>query len=157
MSRSLCKWRLSIWIKNLLPTARKSIENRSQIGLESEFLSKSLSKSILERFRVDFGSNFGSQMGEVLLLSWASGAFRIPNWIAKAFWTPLGAILEAFWKHFQWIFANFTKHFDQDLKANHVSTDSSGIKNDIDVSGTYCAFLDFKSCWGFCHFEPLMN
>ena len=93
-----------MWIKNLLPTVRKSIENRSQIGLESEFVSKSLSKSILERFRVDFGSNFGSQMGEVLLSGRGLGAFPIPNWTWKAFWTPFGAILEAFWKHFQWIF-----------------------------------------------------
>ena len=78
----------------------KSIKNRSQIGLESEFVSKSLSKSILEGCRVDFGTNFGSEMGEVLLSRWGLEAVRGPNWTPKAVWTLLRTILEAFWKHF---------------------------------------------------------
>ena len=100
MSCSLCKQRLSIWIKNLLSTARKSIKNRSQIGLESEFVSKSLSKSILEGFWVDSGTNFGPQNGCVELSGRGFGAVPSPNWIPKAVWTPLGIIMEAFWKHF---------------------------------------------------------
>ena len=78
----------------------KSIKNRSQIGLESEFVSKSLSKSILEGCRVDFGTNFGSEMGGVLLSRWCLEAVRGPNWTPKAVWTLLRTILEAFWKHF---------------------------------------------------------
>ena len=96
MSSSLCKWRLSICIKNLLSTAWKSIGNRFQIGLEDEFISKSLSKSIFEGFWVAFGTNFGSQNGCVELSGRGLGAFPSPNWVPKAVWIPLGTIMEAF-------------------------------------------------------------
>ena len=73
------------------------MKNRIKIGLESEFVSKSLSKSIFEGFLVDFGTNLGSKNGWVELWGRALGAFPTPNWTRKAIWTPLGAILEAFW------------------------------------------------------------
>ena len=80
---------------------------RSKIGLESEFVSKSLSKSILEGFQVDFGPVWDPK--------WPAFCPENRPWERSRAQTrlqrPSGPHLGPFWKHFGNIFKENSEHF----------------------------------------------